>query len=225
MNIHWISARRTAAIASMLIASAPTLRAQQGPLATLSRPARTAVERTADSLRVEGLPGDAVVARAAEGILKGADEPRILGAVHRLASELRAGRAAIGNGATSSEIVAAASALHAGASAEMIRQLHAAAPDGPSGRLTVPLVVLADLVSRGTPVKVAGESVASLLSHRATDDDFQLLRAGVERDIFAGNDPAAAALARTRAVTQSLGAAPPDRRTTTRPDQRPAGPP
>lgn len=182
--------------------------AQQGAssLSTLSRSAQNAIHVAADSLSAEGLPGDALVAKAAEGILKGADETRILLAVRRLAGELRDARSALGTAASPSEIVAAASALHAGASADALRQMRVlAASGGREGSLTVSLVVLADLVSRGTPVKVARESVMSLLSHHATDADLQALRAGVERDILAGTDPSSAATARSRALSETLG--------------------
>jgi hypothetical protein len=191
-----------------LLSLASPVRAQRNadPLAQLSASARTAVRAAADSLDAEGLPGDALVAKAAEGLLKGADDHRILVAVNRLASELRAAGAALGRDASESEVVAAANALHAGASPELLRRLRALAPAGQrDGRLTVPLVVITDLVSRGAPVHVAAESVISLLASHATDADLQALRAGVERDIIAGDDPATAAAARSRALTDSLG--------------------
>lgn len=173
-------------------------------LQQLSRGAQHAIHLAADSLTADGLPGDALRAKAAEGVLKGADENRILVAVHRLSAELREAKGALG-GVSESEIVAGASALHAGASADVLREMRVLVePNGAAGRLTMPLVVLADLVSRGAPVKVAGESVLSLLSHHATDADLQVLRAGVERDILTGIDPAAAALTRSRAIADAL---------------------
>ncbi len=193
-------------IALLAVPSRAPAQQRNDPLAKLGGPARAAVRATADSLDREGLPGDALVAKAAEGLLKGADDSRILVAVHRLASELRAAGAALGSGASVSEVVAAANAIHAGASPELLRRLRAAAPASRGdGSLTVPLVVITDLVSRGAPVRVAGESVVSLLANRASDTDLQALRAGVERDIVAGDDPGRAALARSRALADSLG--------------------
>lgn len=205
-----LSCRRAAIglIAVVFLAAAPVARAQRGSdgLAQLSEPARSAIRAAADSLDAEHLPGEALVAKAAEGLLKGADDARILTAVHRLAAELRTAGGALGGNARASEVVAAATALHAGASPEVLRQLRALAPAGREGTgLTVPLVVLTDLVARGTPVRIAGETVKTLLARHATDADLQALRAGVERDIFAGGDPAAAALARSRALADSLG--------------------
>lgn len=213
-------------LAALLLGAISTAHAQQGsdPLAALSAPARASIRTAADSLDAEHLPGDALVAKAAEGLLKGADERRILAAVHRLAGELRAAGGALGSGARESEVIAAANALHAGASVEVLRQLRALAPAGREGAgLTVPLVVLTDLVSRGTPVRVAGESVKALLARHASDAELQALRAGVERDIFAGGDPATAALARSRALGDSLGGRAGARRNPP-PSGRPAAP-
>ena len=203
-----LRSRSAIVAASVMLGATSIASAQQGsgPLSQLSAPVRISIRAAADSLDAEHLPGEALIAKAAEGLLKGADEPRILIAVHRLAGELRAAGAALGGDAGESEIIAAATALHAGASTEILRQLRALAPArrGGSG-LTVPLVVLTDLVSRGTPVRVAGESVKTLLSRHASDADLQGLRAGVERDIGAGEDPTTAALARSRALADSLG--------------------
>jgi len=220
------SIRCVIAVGIALLGLAPSLRAQRNgdELAKLSAPARAVVRATADSLDGEGLPGDALVAKAAEGLLKGADDRRILVAVHRLAGELRTAGAALGTGASPSEVVAAANAVHAGVSPELLRRLRAVAPAGRGdgrgeGRLTVPLVVITDLISRGAPVGVAAESAISLLANHATDADLQALRAGVERDIVAGDDPRTAALARSRALADSLGNG------AMRPATRPSRPP
>lgn len=199
---------RAALVALALIVPARA-RAQQGaPLAALSAPARSAIRAAADSLTAEGLPGDALVAKAAEGLLKGATEDRIVVVVHRLAADIRVAGRALGSDAAPGEVVAAAGALRAGASPELVRQLRSAAGNrsSPSRRpLVVALVVLGDLVSRGTPPPVAASSVTSLVQRHATDDDLQALRAAVERDIEAGSEPALAAAARSRALADSLG--------------------
>jgi hypothetical protein len=199
-----------AASAMIALAGPPALPAQQagGPLASLSAPARSAIRAAADSLVADGLPGDALVAKAAEGVLKGADEERIVLVVHHLAADLRAAAAALGSDASPGELVAAAGALRAGASPEVVRQLRAAAGAGAALRrrsLTVALVVVGDLVSRGAPPGVVAGTVTSLLARHASDDDLQALRVAVERDIDAGGEPASAALARSRALADSLG--------------------
>ena len=199
------------AVIAIALGAPRFLAAQQSnaPLAALSASARSAIYASADSLRAKGLPGDALVAKAAEGLLKGATEDRIVVVVHRLAADLRGAAAALGSDASPGEIVAAAGALRAGASADAVRQLRSAAGPArtvPRRPLTVALVVLGDLVSRGAPPAVAVGSVTSLLARHASDDDLQVLRVAVERDIDAGNDPAAAAAARSRALADSLAA-------------------
>lgn len=209
------ASRSVAAIVAasvMLVLAIPgALLAQQagGPLATLSPSARTAIRAAADSLAADGLPGDALVAKAAEGVLKGADEERIVLVVHHLAADLRAAAAALGSDASPGELVAAAGALRAGASPDVVRQLRSAAASGPASRrrsLIVALVVVGDLVSRGAPPGVVAGNVTSLLARHASDDDLQALRVAVERDIDAGGEPASAATARSRALADSLSA-------------------
>src|SRR5262245_30195979 len=72
------------------------------------------VNRLADSARARGLPSDPLFAKAAEGVLKGADSTRIVDAVRRLLGELETARSSLGACAGSGELAAAASALHAG---------------------------------------------------------------------------------------------------------------
>ena len=194
-------------LAGASLAGARGVAAQQGAT-HLSVAGDGSVRALADSLRGEGLPGDAVVAKAAEGSLKGASEARILAAVRTLARELRDARGALGARATAGEIVAGATALHAGASPDALRQLRAAVPgDAPAGRLAVPLVVVADLASRGASPRVAVESVRALLARRASDDVLEMMRASVERDVVAGTRADQALLARSRALGDTLSGA------------------
>ena len=169
----------------------------------LQRDTRAAIERLADSLRLAGVPVAPLYDTAAEGVLKGADDARILRAVQSLAGELIAARRALGAPASAAEILAGASAIHAGVPDEALRRLarsrRGAAP------LAVPLTVLADLVTRRVPTGVAISSVEALMERGATDDAFTALRAEVQRDIVSGLAPAAAATARTRAFIQSTG--------------------
>lgn len=165
---------------------------------------RHAIERLADSLRRAGLPWEPLYAKSAEGVLKGADDDRILRAVRSLARELTDARASLGPSATTAEIVAGASALHAGVPGGDLRRLaRTRASRSGESPLAVPLTVLADLVSRRVPPDVATASVEALLSRGAPDEQFAVLRADVQRDILSGASPAAAA--RKRALIQSSG--------------------
>jgi hypothetical protein len=168
---------------------------------------RATIERLCDSLRSVDLPAQPLYAKAAEGVLKGADDARIVSAIRTLARELGEARAALGDESDEAELIAGASALHAGAPAATLRRLREGRGSRRAkGALAVPLVVLADLASRGIPPAVAGASLEALAARNASDDQFAALRAAIERDIQAGRPPADATTARTRALLGSIEA-------------------
>jgi hypothetical protein len=202
-------------LAALLLAAPAAARAQDATLPPrLGGDAREAIVRLADSLRAAGVPAEPLYAKAAEGVLKGADDARIVVAVRTLARELGQARAALGPAAPSGDVVAAASALHAGVPAASIRRLREAG----SGSLALPLVVLADLAARGVPASAAAGSIAELVARGASEAELSGFRAGVERDIASGRDARAAADARLQAALLQL-----DRRGAPRP--RAAGAP
>jgi hypothetical protein len=203
--------RLPAALALIVIALAsavPALAAQPGARAPalpdrLGADTRAIIVRLADSLRAAALPWEPVYAKSAEGVLKGADDERILLAVRSLARKLAGSRDALGASASAAEIIAGASALHAGVPAQDLRRLAERRPARAGESLAVPLTVLADLVTRRVPPSVAAASVEALLRRGAPDERFSTLREDVERDILSGQPPAAAA--RARALIQSSG--------------------
>ena len=156
---------------------------------------RQAVQRAIDGARRDGLPTEPLVSKALEGATKHAPGARIAAVVQALAVALRDARSALGERASENEIVAGAAALQAGMRPGSLTRLRAARPNRP---LTMPLVVLADLVTRGVPVDTASAAVLTLSQHGASDTDFIVLRRDVERDIIAGAPPAAAATLRAR---------------------------
>jgi hypothetical protein len=182
--------------------------AQQSALPDRLAPTtRASIERLADSLRSVGLPAEPLYAKAAEGVLKGASDSRIIAAIRTLARELGEARAALGEESNDAELIAGASALHAGAPASTLRRLRESGGSRRAkGALAVPLVVLADLASRGIPPSVAGASLEALAARNASDDQFTTLRAAIERDIEAGRPPVDATNARTRALLGSIEA-------------------
>jgi hypothetical protein len=179
---------------------------------------RDVVERLADSARAEGLPIAPLVGKALEGASKGASGPRIQRAVRELAAALRSSRGALGSGASEAELVAGASALLSGADAESLRRIRMARRAAP---VTVPLVVLADLIVRGVPAAAAVDAVAHVAAAAASDADFMLLRRNVEQDILAGAAPASAAALRAAAMAGERTREPP--RSDRPPSQRPPG--
>lgn len=167
---------------------------------------RQAIVRLGDSLRTSGLPDAPLYAKAAEGVLKGATDARIVTAVRTLARELGDARASLGSAAGDAELVAGASALHVGASPGMLRQLRDAHSAGAGGAtsLATPLVALADLLARRVPASVAAAAIDSLVARGAPSDDFAALRAAVERDIVAGRTPEASVVQRTQGLLRNI---------------------
>jgi hypothetical protein len=194
-------ASRLAVLVGVLLGSvlAPTiaapLRAQADPMAAarLDAPSRLAVQRILDSARAGGLPVEPLVSKVLEGSAKGAPGPRIVQVVRALERALGDSRAALGAAATEAELVAGAAALQAGLAPGVLVELRRARGVRP---LAGPLVVLADLVTRGVPPAAASDAVLRLARANAADASFAALRRDVERDIAAGAAPAAAAALR-----------------------------
>lgn len=193
---------RSAAVTAALFASAVLAGAQEvrerdaDPLSKLDPQTRYAVEMLLDSARLAGLPYGPLESKALEGISKRASGRDILVAVRKVFRTLREARAALGANATADEITAGAGALRVGiASAELA---HLSASREAKASLTVPLIVLSDLVTRGVPRDTASLTIFQLLQHGAADDDFLGLWRSVERDIVSGTDPGVALLNRAR---------------------------
>jgi hypothetical protein len=171
--------------------------AQDARLGRLDRRVQTEIEALLDSARRLGMPTEPVVDKALEGAAKRAPNERILVVVRSRFRELIAARSALGSGATEPELIAAADALHGGASAQVISTLRGRRPNVP---LTIPLAVLADLIARGVPADTASSAVLALAATPATDAQFAALRDDIERDIAKGAPPAIAASVRTRGL-------------------------
>ena len=157
---------------------------------------RVQIDAVLATARADGLPTEPLVDRALEGVAKRARPELILQAVTRLHDELHRSRQALGARATGSELVAAASALRAGATVAHLTRLRALRPNSP---LTIPAGVLADLVAAGVPADTGIAAVLGLASN-AEDADYIAFRRNVERDIALGASPASSVGARLRAV-------------------------
>src|SRR5687768_3673915 len=153
------------------------------------------VTRLVDSVRVAGLPTDPLIGVALEGATRRAPAERIVGAVREFAAALGSARQALGDNAQSDEIVSGAGVIVAGVTPTAVGAMRVARP---AGSLTVPLVVLADLVARGVPADSAAATVADALRNGARDDELSEFRRRVERDILAGAKPTTAMSIRTR---------------------------
>jgi hypothetical protein len=199
---------RLAVVALVVLAS--TARGQTATLpARLGADVRATLERLIDSVRAVGLPTGPLADKAAEGVLKGADDQRILVAVRMLTRELGEARTILGSIHDPALLSAMASALHAGAAPGTLRQLahpSGGAPD--SHTLATALVTLVDLVAKRIPPLSATNAVNELLRRRATDDQFIVLRSEVEQDIRGGTEPEAALTKRIRAHVELLETVP-----------------
>ena len=190
---------------TLLIACSAALSAQEQRDRTLpaqlSASARTALEHIIDSARVAGLPIDPLYSKVREGLFRSADESRVIAAVQRLGRDLGDARDALGDSAVAEEITAAANALRAGVRAADLTRLRDARrkTDHP---LTVALVVLADLATRGIPPAMAASSVNELVSRNVSDASLMSFRQNVERDLTGGRPPASAIDSRTRALIE-----------------------
>jgi hypothetical protein len=166
------------------------LRAQDARLESrLDARTREAVVAIVDSARGEGIPGEPLIQKALEGASKHADGARILTAVRMLARELGDARSALGATSTDAEVIAGASALHAGIAPAALSKMRASRTHG---SLTVALAVLSDLVARGVPGDTATTVISALTIAGAQDAELLRFQQGVERDIAQGATPAAA---------------------------------
>jgi len=179
----------TAISASEVQAQDKRLVGRLGPEAAAS------VTRIADSVRAVGLPSDPLVAVALEGASRRASTERILAAVREYAAALGSARQTLGDSAASDEIVSAAGVIVAGVAPRFVSDYRAARP---VGSLTVPLVVLADLVARGVPADTAAAALGAALRNGVRDEELSEFRRRVERDILAGAKPSTALSIRTR---------------------------
>jgi hypothetical protein len=156
-----------------------------------------AVGQIVESARTAGIPTGPLIATALEGSRKGAPGERIVLAVRRHAAALEASRQALGGESTGPEIEAGAGALMSGVPADSLTRLRSLRP---WGSLVVPLVVMADLVTRQVPVATATAALAQASRAGARDADLLRLRARVEADIRRGVAPAEATMARVRGL-------------------------
>ncbi len=166
------------------------LRAQDARLdARLDARTREAVVAIVDSARGDGIPTEPLVQKALEGASKHADGARILSAVQRLSRELGDARSALGTTSSDAEVIAGASALHAGIAPAALSRMRASRTHG---SLTVALAVLSDLVARGVPGDTATTVISALTVAGTQDAELLRFQQGVERDIAQGATPAAA---------------------------------
>jgi hypothetical protein len=166
----------------------------------LDAPTRKALSAIVDSARAQGIPVEPLMEKVYQGLAMGADGSRIVVAVRSLTFEMGNAHRVLGAVATTDELKAAASAVHAGVPAVELGKMKK--QSGLRRSLTLPFTVLADIVSRGVPVSAATNAIKSLVGAGAKDKDISDFQRNVSVDIEQGAQPAAAA------ETRAKGAAP-----------------
>jgi hypothetical protein len=194
-----------------LIPSAAALEAQGRRVTPLpdklNAATRMTIERLADSLGAEQLPSNALRDKAAEGVLKGANDAAIVSAVRSLAQRLRVARSAMGPTTSEDELLAGAAVLYAGVTPDALSRFSAVQRKRSDARfsLTVPLVIVAHLTNSSVPGEMALSSVESLLSRGARDADLGAFRVSVERDLQNGRSLKDALDAGLRTTLRGIG--------------------
>jgi hypothetical protein len=195
-----VSKRKTRSLVVAALVSASFLSAgaqdpRTGP--KLDNPTKVAVLAIIDTARAQGIPVEPLMEKMYEGLGKGAEGPKIVAAVRNLALEMSIAHSALGAVASTDEIKAAASAMHAGVPAVELGKLKK--QSGLRRSLTLPFTVLADIVSRGVPVGTAANAIRSLVGAGAKDKEINDFQRNVKEDIQQGAPPAAAAETRAKA--------------------------
>src|SRR5687768_4260709 len=181
-----IARRLRASVVVVTVAFATSRAAAQAPPertlpAQLSAPTRATLAAVIDSARVAGLPVDPLYSKVREGVFRSADEGRVIAAVQRLRHDLADARSALGDSVRPEEITAGANALRAGIRPADLSRLRDARGRKPDHPLTVALVVLADLATRGVPPAMAAASVNELVARNVSDGSLMSFRQNVER--------------------------------------------
>ena len=185
-------------LAVLLVASAFRSTEAQDPRLSnrLDAPTRKALSAIVDSARAQGIPVEPLMEKVYQGLAMGADGTRIVVAVRSLTFEMGNAHRVLGAVATTDELKAAASAVHAGVPAVELGKMKK--QSGLRRSLTLPFTVLADIVSRGVPVAAATNAIKSLVGAGAKDKDISDFQRNVSVDIEKGAQPAAAAETRAK---------------------------
>ena len=186
-----------AALVSASVVSAGAQDPRTGP--KLDDPTKVAIRAIVDSSRAQGIPVEPLMEKMYEGMGKGADGSKIVAAVRNLALEMASAHRALGAVASTDEIKAAASAMHAGVPAVELGKMKK--QSGLRRSLTLPFTVLADIVSRGVPVSTAANAIRSLMGAGAKDKEINDFQRNVKEDIQQGAPPAAAAETRAKGAS------------------------
>lgn len=162
---------------------------------------RAALQSIFRETAAKGLPTAPLVTKVREGIAKRAEPARIRSATALLAQRLELAAQALAPRRWTDELSAGADALQVGVEAATLRDMRRVWPEK---SLTVPLGVLAELVSSGVPRVTATRRVRELLVRGASTTQLASLGSTVRADIAAGLAPDASMELRSQGVLTLL---------------------
>lgn len=148
-----------------------------------------------------GLPVQALIDKAAEGILRGVSSERIVKAVIALEERLTTAHVALAP-SSHADILAGADALAVGVHPNTLRAMRRQIPKAP---IMIPLAVLTQLVAQGVEQSRATDIVFELLKRGVTHQQLLALRESVNSDIIAGKSAASAIDDRVAVILTALG--------------------
>lgn len=161
----------------------------------------TRIEEIIVSAEAASVPSNPLVSKALEGAAKGVPADRVIAALSGYASRLSEAAGLIGSRQDAMDIVATADALRRGVPAPTVQQLVAAH----TGSLSVPLVVLGDLLEAGVPIDGAYEVVNSALTAEQAPEELLAIPGAIRRMVREGRSPGDAANAVGKAIGRGRG--------------------
>lgn len=192
--------------AGLMLAPVPRAAAQESDVeAAVVRASQAygpeVAERVASVLERAGsrqIPAAPLVNKVFEGAAKGVPGEALVAGLSAFGDRLSTARQALGQGASSGEVVAAAGALQRGASPEAVGELASLA----SGDGAIPLIVLGDLVEAGVPVDRALAVVEQALERGHRGQGLLRVSSAVRGLVASGRPPGEAVQAVERAMQQ-----------------------
>lgn len=158
------------------------------------------IEARLNEARQAGLPVEALLDKAIEGIAKGVPGPRIAGAVDQLTDDLGRARSLLGDQAPPepADITAVADAMRRGVPESAIGQVAGGAD--PEEPVALAVHTLGDLMDRGVPVDQAVAVLDAWRGRGASRDELRALPAAIDRLMRQGVLPGQAAAAVANAM-------------------------
>lgn len=203
----------TGVIVALAVAVVPVTAQEDDPRmdrirAELPEPAAQQIQARIAAARTAGLPVEALLDKAVEGIAKRVPAPHIAGAVDQLAEQLGRARTLLQDGVSPAptDVAAVADAMRRGVPEPAIRRVAERAGPGEPVALTVH--TMGDLMDRGVPAEQAVAVLEAWRGRGAHREELRDLPSAVERLIRQGVLPGQAAAAVADAMRRAANQGP-----------------